>query len=72
MTNRDLLSPFARITLGNGDRWTFGDGYLKSVSVSLDEGENCSGGKFSIYDPGCKFTDKYLLYIEAVRGLTNF
>ena len=72
MANRDLLSPFARITMGNGDRFTFGDGYLKSVSVSLDEGENCSGGKFSIYDPGCKFTDKYLLYIEAVRGLTNF
>jgi len=72
MANRDLLSPFARITLGNGDRFTFGDGYLKSVSNTLDQGENASNCKFSIYDPGCKFTDKYLLYIEAVKGLTSF
>ena len=72
MANRDLLSPFARISLSNGDRFTFGDGYLKSVSNTLDQGENASNCKFSIYDPGAKFTDKYLLYIEAVKGLTGF
>ena len=76
MTNqnqgRDLLSPYARISLGNGDRFTFGDGFLKSVSITLAEGENASSGKFSIYDPGAKFCDKYLLYIESVKGLTGF
>jgi murein DD-endopeptidase MepM/ murein hydrolase activator NlpD len=70
LPGRDLSAPFARVTLGNGDLFTWGDGYLQSVEVELSEGENASNCRFTIYDPGSIFADKYFSYIYEVKGLT--
>lgn len=70
LPGRSLLSPFTRVTLANGDQFLWGDGYLQSVEVELSEGENASNCKFTIYDPGRIFTDKYFTHIYEVKGLT--
>jgi murein DD-endopeptidase MepM/ murein hydrolase activator NlpD len=58
-----LLSPYAKISIGKNS-FVSGDGYLQSCSVTLSEGANASVCQFVIYDPGRKFTDFYLTYIE--------
>ncbi|MBD2256646.1 peptidoglycan DD-metalloendopeptidase family protein [Pseudanabaena sp. FACHB-2040] len=63
-----LLAPYARVTIG-GDTFTWGDGYVKSVEVTLGEGQNSSSCRLAIYDPGRKFADKYFAYIEEIQGL---
>lgn len=70
LPGRSLLAPFARVSLANGDVFTWGDGYLQSVEVGLSEGENASNCSFTIYDPGSIFADKYFAYIYEVKGLT--
>lgn len=63
-----LLSPFARVTLG-GRIFTWGDGRLQDVSVSLAEGDKGSDCNFTVYDPGREFIDELLAYVEEIQGL---
>lgn len=67
-----LLQPFARVTLkSEKGSWVWGDGLLKSVSVTLSEGETASTCSLSLYDKDRKITDRMLTYVEAARGLTG-
>lgn len=68
MTRINTISPYAKLTLG--DRvFAWGDGYLKSVAVTLGEGENSNNCDATLYDPGRKLIDALLTYIEEIEGL---
>ena len=63
-----LLSPFAEVKVGDRIfRW--GDGILKSVSVTSSEGHALSNCSFSIYDKDSNITSELLTYIEEIQGL---
>lgn len=69
LPGRNLIAPFVRVKVGD-DIFTVGDGYLQAAEVTLAEGENASSCRFTIYDPGRKFTDKYFAHIYEIGGLT--
>lgn len=68
ITSASVKSPYAIASIGEY-RWYLGDGYLESVEVTAAEGSNSSSCRFSIYDPGRKYIDKFLEYIEEIGGL---
>ncbi|MEA5447578.1 peptidoglycan DD-metalloendopeptidase family protein [Leptolyngbya sp. CCNP1308] len=67
-----MFQPYARIEVGMGDEsqtFSWGDGKLRAVSVTLSEGKGLSGCTFSIYDEDRKVTDAFLAYIKEIEGL---
>lgn len=62
------MTPYAKISLGKND-WFWADGFLRSVSVTLAEGENSNSCDIELYDPGRKLIDHFLEYVESVQGL---
>jgi murein DD-endopeptidase MepM/ murein hydrolase activator NlpD/muramidase (phage lysozyme) len=63
-----LNAPFARITLGDRS-FKWGGNFLKSVSVTLGEGDKSSSCRFMVADPGKKFLDDLLVYADEIQGL---
>ena len=49
--------------------WRWGDGYLKSLEVSISEGQNSSSCRFSLYDPERVIGDAFTAVIEEQDGL---
>ncbi|MGJ3244933.1 MAG: peptidoglycan DD-metalloendopeptidase family protein [Elainellaceae cyanobacterium] len=66
--SRRLVDPYAIATIGS-DTFVLGDGHLKSITVTLAEGEEASSCEIEIYDPGRKFANKYFTWIEENDGL---
>jgi murein DD-endopeptidase MepM/ murein hydrolase activator NlpD len=52
------IAPIARVKIAD-DVFMAGDGYLRSVSVTLSEDARASRCKFELYDPGMEFAAQY-------------
>jgi murein DD-endopeptidase MepM/ murein hydrolase activator NlpD/muramidase (phage lysozyme) len=66
----ETIAPFVRVSVGDGDKFQSGDGFLRAATLTLSEGANASNCRFEIYDPARRYAEKYFSYIFAEGGLT--
>ena len=69
-----LLIPYAAVSIGMGTTadaatFTWGDGILQQVEVTLSEGKDITNCSISIYDADGIYTDKFFAYVKEIEGL---
>jgi murein DD-endopeptidase MepM/ murein hydrolase activator NlpD/muramidase (phage lysozyme) len=68
-----MQQPFCRVEVGQGPKksqvFEWGDGLLRSVSVTLGEMRGLSRCSFSVYDEDRKITERFFTYIKEIEGL---
>jgi len=69
-----LLIPYAAVTIGMGAdaeaaAFTWGDGLLQQVDVTLSEGKDITNCSVSIYDKDGIYANKFFTYVKEIDGL---
>jgi murein DD-endopeptidase MepM/ murein hydrolase activator NlpD/muramidase (phage lysozyme) len=69
-----LLIPYAAVTIGMGAdvdaaTFTWGDGILQQLDVTLSEGKDITNCSISIYDKDGIYANKFFTYAKEIDGL---